>query len=296
MSEEQTIQAPPPADIPAAAPIPAAPSDPFSLDENALTSLTPEQRAGLDPVIESWKKRATEEISKRESSVAEKYKPLEEKASALDKLINYQPFVQWWQAQQRTAQAGQGVQQQQQIQQSQPQQFASPQEWQEAILDASNGDATKMQQIQARMMASWAQPLVQKIQSDQQALRTEMELKNLFEVHPNAKDLDKIGLNDKGEGVSLLEQALDWAERNGRTLEEGYRLADQWFNSMKTSAQQQAMGMVNDKKGVVTAGPSTQSQTKNVVEVGSMDELMMKSMDAQLRGDKETRFVVKSSK
>ncbi len=272
---------------------PPAPADPFSLDENSLASLTPEQRAGLDPIINSWRERANQEISKRESSAAEKYKPLEEKAQALEKLTNYAPFVQWWQQQQQAAAQGANRNQQQQIAGSQPQQFASPQEWQEAVLEASNGDASKLQQIQARMMSTWAAPLVQKIQSDQHALRTEMELKNLFESNPIAKTLDQIGLDAKGEGVSLLEQGLDWAERNGRPLHEGFRLAEQWYNSMKMSAQQQAMGMVNDKRASVTAGPSTQTQSKNLVEVGSMDELIAKSMDAQLRGDKETRFVVK---
>ncbi len=274
----------------------AAVADPFALEENALASLSPEQRAGLDPIIDGWRKRATEEITKRESSAAEKYKPYEEKAAALEKLTSYAPFVQWWQDQQRTASAGATRGQQQQIQGAQPQQFASPQEWQDAVLEASNGDATKLQQIQSKMMASWAAPLVQKIQSDQQAIRTELELKNLFETHPEAKEFDRIGLNDKGEGVSLLEQALGWAEQNGKTLEQGYRLAEQWYNALKVNAQQQAMGMVNEKKGSVTAGPSTQGATKNVVEVDNMDEVIKRSMDAQLRGDKETRFVVASKK
>ncbi len=274
---------------------PAAPQDPFALDEAALQSLTPEQRAGLDPIINKWRDTAKQEITRRETEI-EKYRPYEEKAQALEKLTNYAPFVQWWQAQQHAAQQGANSQQQQQIQGAQPQQFATPQEWQEAVLEASNGDAAKLQAIQARMMTQWAAPYVQKIQSDQQALRTELELKNMFEVHPDAKELDRIGLDPKGNGVSLLEQGLDWAERNGKTLEEGYRLAQQWYSSMKLSAQQQAMGIVTEKKGSVTAGPSTQTGGKAVVEVGSMDELIAKSMDAQLRGDKDTRFVVVKEK
>lgn len=291
MDETQVIE--PQVPVEPQAPVVQAPADPFSLDENSLASLTPEQRAGLDPIISSWRERANQEITKRESSAAEKYRPLEEKAQALEKLTNYAPFVQWWQQQQQAAAQGGTQAQQQQIAGSQPQQFASPQEWQEAVLEASNGDSSKLQAIQSRMMSQWAAPLVQKIQSDHQALRTEMELKNLFEVHANAKQLDQIGLDAKGEGVSLLEQGLDWAERNGRTLEDGYRLAEQWYNSMKLTAQQQAMGIVNDKRASVTAGPSTQTGGKAVVEVASMDELLAKSMDAQLRGDKDTRFVVK---
>lgn len=257
-------------------------ADPFALEENSLASLSPEQRASLDPILDGWKKRATEEITKRESSISEKYKPLEEKATALEKLIQYQPFVQWWQGHQN------------QGKQVQPQQIASQQEWQEAIYEASQGDGTKMQALQTKLMSTWAAPLVTELKNEQQKIQTKIQMDNLFTNHPDAKDLDKIGLDPKTkQGTSLLETAFDWAERNGKTLEDGYNLAKKWADSFHIEAQQKAMGMVQEKKQGTTQGPSTSTNSVNVVEVANGDEMIRKSLEAQLDGNKDVRFVIK---
>lgn len=270
-----------------------APADPFSLDENSLVSLSPEQRGAVEPIINVWRVKANEEISKREAAATERYKPMEERAAALDKLTKYQPFVQWWNQQQSAAQQ-QNPGQAGAISQAKPDSYASPQEWSDAVLEASNGDATKLQNIQARMMATWATPLVKQLTEKQQVLETQMNLKDLFESHPDAKALDQIGLDPKTkDGVSLLEQALDWAERNGRTMEDGYNLARKWADQFKVASQQEAMGLVNSKRSEVTAGPSTASASTNVITVDNVDELMKRSLDAQLSGNKDVRFVIR---
>lgn len=270
----------------------AAPADPFSLDENSLISLSPEQRAAVDPIIQKWKTTATEEISRREAAVAEKYRPIQERAEALDKLTKYQPFVQWWGQQQQAAQkANPG--QADQIAQQKPESYASPQEWSEAVLDASNGNPEKLQAIQARMMSAWATPFVKQMTERQQVMQTQMDLKDLFEAHPDAKELDTIGLDPKTrEGVSLLEMGLEWAERNNRPLEDGYRLAASWRDQLRVGAQQQAMGMVQSKKSSVTAGPSTSSSSTNVVTVRDTDDLLRQALSAGIDGQKDVRFVV----
>ena len=269
---------------------PPAANDPFSLDENSLASLSPEQRASLDPIFTNWKQKAMDEITKRESSVSEKFKPYQDKASALDKLTQYQPFVQWWNEQQK-AQASPAS-----TNQTGPQ-IATPEEWQTAMYEASQGDGSKLASLQQKLMTQWAAPFVSQLQEKQNKIDTQLELKDLFESHPDAKDLDSIGLDPKTkEGTSLLEMALDWSERNGKSLEDGYQMAKRWADGFKVGAQQEAMGMVNDKKRGVTEGPSTSSKNVNVVEVESQDELIKKSMQAQMDGQKDVRFVLKGSK
>ncbi len=268
--------------------------DPFALDEARLISLSPEQRGALDPIIQEWKKRASDEITKRESGVEEKYKPMKDKAMALEKLTQYQPFVQWWNTQQNQA-AGQNPGQQTAIAQTKPADFATSQEWQEALYDAAQGDGSKLQNIQSRMMAAWATPFVQQITHKQQYIETQMEMNDLFSRHPDAKQLDEIGIDPKTkEGISLLEMGLDWAEKNKKPLEEGYNLAKRWSDQMSVSSQKTAMGLVQSKKQDVTAGNSTANGTSpNIIVVDSADELLKRSLQAQMDGNKDVRFVIK---
>jgi len=281
------------AQAPAEPAAPAAQADPFAIDENALSILSPEQRASLEPILDGWKKRASDEIKKREEEYGGKLKPYEEKAQALDKLTQYRPFVEWWTQQQNQAKAGASSSQQQQISQTKPQDIASPQEWQEAVIEASNGDGAKLQALQARMLQSWAMPVLERFNEKQQALETKIAIDSLFSTHPDAKELDTIGLDPKTkEGTSLLEIALDWAEKQGKSVEDGYRLARSWADSFRVQEQQKAMGMVQEKKQAVTAGPSTQQAGKNIVTVGSADELIKRSLEAQLSGQKDLQFVI----
>lgn len=273
----------------------SAPADPFQLEESSFATLTPEQRAGLDPILEAWRKRATDEISKRESQVSEKYKPVEERAKALERLTQYQPFVQWWQAQQKSALEGANSgAQQTAIAGTKPNDVASAQEWQEALWEASQGSPEKLQGIQSRMSSAWATPIFQQLSDRQKHVELQIEMKDLFDRHPDAKELDEIGIDSKTkEGVSLLESGLDWAERNGRSLEDGYAMAKRWADEFNVRAQQKAMGLVNQKKQEVTAGNSTAKNTSSVVEVRDADELLKRSLEAQMSGNKDVRFVIK---
>jgi hypothetical protein len=172
-------------EAPVESPVAEAPvsNDPFALDEVKLASLSPEQRAALDPVFEEWKTKAKSEIEKTGKSYEEKYKPSEEKARALDELVKDQRFVSWWNSLQNTATQNnpQGATA---IAGSKPQDFATPAEWQAAVIDASNGDHTKMQELQARIYTMMASPVIQRIEAGQAELRTTLEMRDLLSVMP----------------------------------------------------------------------------------------------------------------
>lgn len=290
---EQAVVEPQGPEVPPS-PAPAMAPEPFALDENALASLSPEQRASLDPIFDKWKTNAKAEIERSSKEAEEKYKPVSEKASALEQLAQWAPFQNWWAEQQRAMAQGQTVATQQAVQQSRPQDFASPQEWSEAVLNASNGDPAKLQQIQARMFATMATPVVQQLQAKQQEIDTKVEMRNLMEDHPDYKDLDQIGLDGKGQGVSLLEHCLNWAEVNRRPLEEGYQMAKRWADSLGAQKKAEAMGMVHGKRESVTESGSTQTGNTQVVLVDSMDEVVKRSMDDQLSGtNKGVRYAVR---
>jgi len=285
---------------PAAAPAPvsaepAGSADPFVLDEGKLASLSPEQRAALDPVLDEWKTRAKTEIEKTGKTYEEKYRPHQEKAQALEELVQQPWFQQAWANVQRTAiQQNPGAAGA--IQQARPQDYATPQEWQTAITEAYQGDPARLQGIQQRMFATMATPVIMKLQEGQEQLRATLEIKDIFERHEDARELDLIGRNpadpnDKSE--SLLESCLEWADQNGKTLEEGYARARRWADSLKAGAQKQAMGLVQEKKTSITSGPSTNVAGQTVVEVESAEELMEKNMDYLAMNQKPPRFVIR---
>lgn len=290
---DATVVDQPVLEAPIAPGTPAPDTDPFALDEASLVSLSPEQRASLDPILEGWKTRAKSEIDKASKSAEEKYKPVNEKATALDQLVQWGPFQAWWNQQQQAMSQGQSAQTQQAIANAQPQDFATPEEWSQAVLEASNGMPQKLKEINARMFATMATPFVQQFQSKQQELTTKMEMNDLMANHPDYKDLDQIGLKDDGKGISLLEHCLNWAEKEGRPLEEGYQMAKSWADAMGAQKKAEAMGMVQGKKDSITAGPSTASGTGTVVYVDTIQDAMKKSMEAQLEGRKDVRYEVR---
>lgn len=272
-----------------------SPSDPFSLDEARLASLSPEQRAALDPVFDEWKGKAKAEIEKSGKTYEEKYKPHVEKSEALERLVKEPRFQQWWNSvQQGAAQvnpAGASA-----AQQARPQDFASENEWQEAWANAYSGDYTKFKEIQARMFSVMATPVIQQLKQGQDELKATLEMKDLFERHSDAKELDAIGRdlnNPNDQSESLLESCLEWADKNGRSLEEGYARARKWADSLRVGAQKQAMGLVQDKKAAVTSGPSTNSTGRSVVEVADADELMAKNMEYLASGQTPPKFVIR---
>lgn len=265
------------------------PNDPFSVDEGRLATLAPEQRA----VFDEWKSKAKQELETRGKSADEKYKPHVEKAQALDQLTKHPEFQKWWFAQQNAAK---------QPPQGQPatpsaQEFATPDEWSQAVIDASNNQPQKLQAIQSKMFSAMATPIVQQLQQKQQLLETTMEMKNLFERHPDAKDLDLIGRdssNPNDRSPSLLEIGMYYAvDQQGKSVEEGYSLAKRWADALNKGAKQQALGIVQEKKDSVTAAPSSAKVNSQVVEVDSFEELTRKNMEALLSGQTPPRYTIR---
>lgn len=276
-------------------------SDPFALDENQMAALSPEQRAAVEPIIDGWKKRANEQIKTAKKGAEEQYKPQVEKAGAFDRLTSDTRFQSWYQGMQKQASQGQNQETKEAIAQTKPQDVATPQEWSEAVSEAYQGDPSKMNALQQRMWAVMATPVVQQIQSEQNLLRTQMEMKDLFSRHPDASDLDAIGRDPKNpndQSPSVLELAMYYVvDQRGGTLEQAYELAKKYAGSMGVKAQQAAMGMVQEKKSGVTAGPGTSvAGSDTIVYVDNQDELLQKSMQAEMEGKKNLKFVLKNAK
>jgi hypothetical protein len=287
---EPPVQAPEPV-----APVPAPvsdPNDPFSVDEARLSTFAPEQRAVLD----EWKKKASETIEARGKTSEEKYKGHVEKATALDQLTRHPEFQKWWASQQKGPTSD-----------ITPQDVATAEEWSTAVIDASNGQPQKLQELNMKMWAQKATPIVQQLQQKQQQLEMAQQqftmtqqMKSLWERYPDAKDLDQIGRNPDDptdKTPSLLEIAMSHVvDQQGKSIEEGYHLARKWADALNKTAKQVALGITQEKKGAVTAGPSTSQVNSTVVEVDSFEELTRKNMEALMSGQTPPRYVIKGSK
>jgi hypothetical protein len=255
-------------------------SDPFEVDESSFVSLTPEQRAALDPVLSKWKESAKTyaqtTAQKERAEEAKKYTDHVKKAAALDKLVTDQRFVKWYQ-ETNNPQGG-----------AAPKTVASAEEWAQAYQSLSNGDPEPLEKLQTKLVMSVGGPQIQATQQQMQMLKQENEMNKLWALHPDAKDLDQIGREDDENAPSLLQLAAQGIVDKGGTWEQAYALAKRVAQSMENKGKRAAMGLVEGKKGSVTEGKSKTNSVKDdgVVYVDTFNEALTKNIEAQMDGSK----------
>lgn len=277
---EPTQQAETPA---VSSPVQDTTSDPFHFDESALSQLTPESRTAIEPLIQSWKKSALETITKTKES----YKSAEEKAQALDKLVKDENFVSWYNQtyNRQTTPADEVEETSGEEDVRKP--IVTPQEWNEALQLAANGDPTKYEELNRRIAEAATLPALTEIQKKQNEMKMSIELDNVFRNHPDVRELDSIKVNDSPGAPSLFEMALYYVhDRNGRSMEEAYGAAKNLYNNIMAQAKKSAMGMLQEKKTSVTEGPTTSTNESSVIYVDSPEQVLREQIKANMAGKK----------
>jgi hypothetical protein len=250
-------------------------TDPFVVDESQFVSLTPEQRAALDPVLSKWKETAKTYAQKEREAEGKKYSDHVKKAQALEKLVSDPRFVKWYQETNNPSTT------------ATPQSVASAEEWAQAYQSLSAGDPMPLEKLQTKLVMSVGGPALQKTQVEMNMLRQENEMTKLFANHADAKDLDQIGREDNPDAPSLLQLAAQSVmDKQGGTWEQAYVLAKQVALAMENKGKRAAMGLVAEKKGSVTEKPSTNSKEEGVQYVDTMEEAMNANIEAALDGRK----------
>ena len=251
------------------------PSDPFAVDESQFVSLTPEQRAALDPVLNKWKETAKSYAQKEREAEGKKYTDHVKKAAALEKLVADPRFVKWYQETNNPQQP------------TSPKSVASAEEWAQAYQALSAGDPAPLEALQTKLVMSVGGPQLQATQQQMHMLRMENEMAKLFANHADAKDLDQIGREDNPEAPSLLQLAAQSVmDKQGGTWEQAYALAKQVALAMENKGKRAAMGLVTEKKGSVTEKPSTNTKEEGVQYVDTMEEAMAANIEAAMDGRK----------
>ena len=259
-----------------------ASADPFAVDESQFVSLTPEQRAALDPVLNKWKETAKSYAQKEREAEGKKYTDHVKKAAALEKLVADPRFVKWYQETNNPQQT------------ASPKSVASAEEWAQAYQALSAGDPAPLEALQTKLVMSVGGPQLQATQQQMHMLRMENEMAKLFANHADAKDLDQIGREDNPEAPSLLQLAAQSVmDKQGGTWEQAYALAKQVALAMENKGKRAAMGLVTEKKGSVTEKPSTNTKEEGVQYVDTMEEAMAANIEAAIDGRKVTYRVKK---
>ena len=184
-------------------------SDPFAVDESQFVSLTPEQRAALDPVLNKFRESARTYAQKEREAEGKKYSEHVRKSQALEKLVSDPRFVKWYQDTNnpQTSQA--------------PQSVASAEEWAQAYQSLSAGDPMPLEKLQTKLVMSVGGPQLQATQQQMHMLRLENDMTKLFANHADARDLDQIGRENNPEAPSLLQLAAQSVmDKQGGTWEQ----------------------------------------------------------------------------
>jgi hypothetical protein len=248
--------------------------DPFAVDESQFVSLTPEQRASLDPVLSKWKETAQARIKESIEKEKKQYEPHLQRSQALEKLVKDPRFVKWYHETNNPTDAKV---------QTTPRTVASAAEWAEALQALAQGDSEAYEKLQAKLVMSVGGPQLQKTQNEMNLLKRENEMVKLFSSHPDAKDLDQIGRENDPQAPSLFELCASVViDRNGGTWEQAYQMAKTVAQSMENKGKRAAMGLVSEKKGSVTEKSTSPSKEGGVVFVDTMEEAMSRNIEAAI--------------
>jgi hypothetical protein len=250
--------------------------DPFAVDESQFVSLSPEQRAALDPVMSKWKESANSYAQRARDEEGKKYQQHVKESEALRKLTADPRFIKWYN-ETNNPQTGNVA----------PRSVASAEEWSQAYQSLAAGDPLPFEQLQAKLVMSVGGPQLQRTQQEMSMLRAENEMNKLWAAHPDAKDLDVIGREEDPEAPSLLQIAAQSTMQGGMVdWNRAYALAKKVSLSMENKGKRAAMGMVTEKKGSVTEKPSTNSREEGVQYVDTMEEAMTANIEAAMDGRK----------
>lgn len=254
--------------------------DPFQVDEAVLATLSPESRTAVEPLIQGWKKSALEAIEKERGS----FKSVSEKAQALDKLIQDQRFVEWYNQQYN------GVKPKDATPPATPEPrkaIITPQEWNLALQKAANGDPSEYEALNRKIAESAVKPTLDNFEKKQKEIQMSIEMDNMFRNHPDARELDSIRIGEKSDAPSLLEMSLFYLhDLQGKPMEEAYKGAKAIEAAIMSKAKQVAMGMVADKKNSVTEGAPTSTKEENIVYADSPEMVLREQIKADMAGKK----------
>lgn len=287
--EAPAVPAPAPAEVPAPAPaVPETPAEKYvDFDEADFSSLAPEVRKGVvDPLLTKVQMKVKERLEKER----ETFKPHQQKAEALEKLIA-QP---WFQKAYYEFQNPKAAPSPSEVPTA-PKPAVSADEWNRAYEQAAQGDLTALNSLQEKQLDNLVQqkyaPILQQVQNQTRELKMSMEMNDIFTNHPDVKELDSLRVDPANpKSPSLFELSLHYiSDKKGGSFEDAYQAARRIADQMKAQAKSAAMGLVQEKKAAITEKPSQSTGSEeSVVMVNTPQEALKQQIMASLKGQNVT--------
>lgn len=251
------------------APVPeSAPAAPVFTD--GWDALPEEVRKSADPYVKPLK----EKLSAYEKEI-EGAKGSQEKAVALDRLVQDKDFQEYWQkrmqgpAKETAGTSAQGVP-------------YTPEEYQTAYDKAQMGDPSAMTDLQKRIvnseLSSKVMPALNQLQNKAREIELSFELNGLLERHPDAKDLDKYG---------FLEPALHYyTDKMGKPMEFAYAKAKEAYDRAIGDFKVKEAKEIQEKKNGVTERPGVVTAEQGVQYRDSPEAVLQAQILGNIKGER----------
>lgn len=266
-----TATAPPVETPPVQAPVqePSAPA-PAPASSDSWETLPEEVRRSAEPYVKPLK----EKISAYEKEI-ESAKGSQEKAVALDRLVQDKDFQKYWQKRMQ----GPSGEQDAPTGQTLP---YTPEEYQSAYDKSLQGDPSAMTSLQERVVESVLSkkvaPALGQLQSKAREIELSFELNELLNRHPDARDLDKYG---------FLEPALHYyTDKQGRPMEFAYSKAKEAYDKAIGDYKVRESREIQDKKAGVTERPGIVTADQGVQYLDSPEAVLRAQVIANMKGEK----------
>lgn len=266
---DPTVTEPQVAPPPVSAPEPAAPA-PSQTD--ALSTLAPEVRQSVEPIFKPLQEKLATYEKEIESS-----KSYQEKATALDRLVQDADFQRYW-----TARNSRPVPAQTQAPEQAPAMPYTPEEYQSAYDKALQGDLSALTNLQEKqvkaILSREVAPAMDRLNQKTREVELSVELGDLLRDHPDARDLDKNG---------LLEPFLHYyTDKLGKPMEFSYQQARKAQEALMGALKAQAAKEVQDKRTSITETPGTITSDQGIQYLDTPEQVLRAQINAAVKGER----------
>lgn len=250
-------------------------TDPFTVDEAVMATLSPESRTAAEGLLNDWKSKATKHLEE----TSKKYEPIQKKAEGLDRLAADPKFQAWYREQMNPTPVRTAPQPKED-----PNAGKLTELWTELAANAQ--DPVKYGQTLQKIQQVTLEPQMNVLNQKSKEIELSMEFDQLSRKYPDLWDLDKAG---------LFEPFLYYyKDLNGRPMEEAYIQAKKVSEFFNKKSEAKALGMVEAKKASVTEGASTTSaETQAIVYARDPQDALRKQIEENMQGGLKRKVVIK---